>query len=107
MVLKDDLLTEMVEGNSEKKISEIKREVVVITDDKSLRTSFNQLNERNSHMAVIVDEYGALRGIVTLEDIFETLFGIEFTDESDSVEDMRKFARRRWEKRAKALGLIE
>jgi len=107
MMLKDDLLTEMVEGNSQKSISEIKREVVVITDSKSLRTAFNLLNEWNSHMAVIVDEYGALRGLITLEDIFETLFGIEFTDESDSVEDMRKFARSRWEKRAKAMGLIE
>lgn len=107
MVLKDDLLTELVEGNDKKTIADIKREIVIITDNLSLRAAFHRLNEHKGHMAVVVDEYGVLRGLITLEDIFETLFGMEFTDESDSVEDLRKFARSRWEKRAKSLGLIQ
>jgi CBS domain containing-hemolysin-like protein len=107
MILKDDLLTELVEGNEEKTVADIKRDIVVLTDNISLRSAFFSLNKRRGHMAVVVDEYGVLRGLITLEDIFETLFGMEFVDESDSIEDMRKLARSRWEKRAKALGLID
>jgi len=107
MVLKDDLLTAMVENQGPQTIKDIMREIVVIPDNLSLRKAFQKLNKRRGHMAVIVDEYGVLRGLITLEDVFETLFGMEFTDESDSVEDLRQFARRRWEERAKKLGLID
>ena len=107
MVLKDDLLTQMVEKGGDRPIKEASREIVVIPDNLSLRKAFQKLNRRKGHMAVVVDEYGVLRGLITLEDIFETLFGMEITDESDSVEDLRQFARRRWEERAKKLGLID
>jgi len=107
MVLKDDLLMELVESKESKTIADIKREIVVIPDNQSLRNAFQKMNKSKGHMAVVVDEYGSLRGLITLEDIFETLFGMEITDESDSVEDLRKFARNRWEQRAKSLGLIE
>jgi CBS domain containing-hemolysin-like protein len=107
MALKDDLLTELVENHKEKKIEDIKREIVILPDILSLRQAFLSMNEKRGHLAVVVDEHGSLRGLITLEDIFETLFGMEFTDESDSVEDLRKFARNRWEQRAKSLGLIE
>ncbi len=107
MVLKDDLLTQLVEGNGTKLVRDIKREILVLPDNLSLRTAFHKMNKKHGHMAVVVDEHGSLRGLITLEDIFETLFGMEFTDESDSVEDLRKFARNRWEQRAKSLGLIE
>lgn len=107
MVLKDDLLTQMVEGKGTNLIKEIMREVVVIPDNLSLRKAFQRLNKRRGHMAVIVDEYGTLRGLITLKDILETLFGMEFTDESDSFEDLYQFARRRWEERAKKPGLID
>jgi CBS domain containing-hemolysin-like protein len=107
MVLKDALLTELVEGNDTKTVADIKREIVILKDNLSLRSAFQLLNDKRGHMAVVIDEYGVLRGLITLEDIFETLFGIEFIDESDSIEDMRKLARSRWEERAKALGLLE
>jgi CBS domain containing-hemolysin-like protein len=107
MVLKDDLLTELVEDRYDKKVAEVKRDIVVIPDQLSLRKAFKQLNHRKGHLAVVVDEYGVLRGLITLEDIFETLFGLEITDESDAVDDLRKYARQRWEARAKKLGLIE
>ena len=107
MVLKDDLLMELVENKESQTIADIKREIVVIPDNQSLRNAFQKMNKSKGHMAVVVDEYGSLRGLITLEDIFETLFGMEITDESDSVEDLRKFARSRWEKRAKSLGLME
>jgi CBS domain containing-hemolysin-like protein len=56
---------------------------------------------------MIVDQFGNTVGLVTMEDIIETLLGLEIMDESDSIEDMQMLARQNWEKRAKRLGLIQ
>jgi len=58
------------------------------------------------HIALVMDSYGGMSGVVTMEDVIETLLGLEIVDESDSVTDMQALARRNWEKRARALGLL-
>ena len=57
-------------------------------------------------MALVVDEYGSVSGLVTMEDVIETLLGLEIMDESDNVSDLQQLARRSWEARAKRLGII-
>ncbi|HKK79183.1 MAG TPA: CBS domain-containing protein, partial [Phaeodactylibacter sp.] len=68
---------------------------------------FNRMMEKREHIALVVDEFGGMAGIVTMEDVIETLLGIEIVDEQDNIEDMQMLARRNWEKRAEVLGLLE
>lgn len=106
LVLKDDVYKEMANDNHSKLLSDIKRKVIIIERDLPIPTLFEQLIESKNHMAVVVDSYGAVSGIVTMEDIIETLLGLEIMDESDNVEDLQILARQNWENRAKRLGLI-
>jgi CBS domain containing-hemolysin-like protein len=75
--------------------------------DMPIPTLFEKLIESRNYMAVVVDNYGVVSGVVTVEDIIETLLGLEIMDESDNVADLQILARQNWETRAKRLGLID
>lgn len=107
LVLKDEVFKEMALGNGDKTLSEIKRKIIVVNRSMPIPKLFEQLVESRNHMALVVDEYGSVSGLVTMEDVIETLLGLEIMDESDNVSDLQLLARRSWEARAKRLGLIE
>jgi len=107
LVLKDEILKEMALDNKDKKLSEIKRDVLVVNRELPIPRLFEKLVESKNHMALVVDEYGSVSGLVTMEDVIETLLGLEIMDESDNVSDLQYLARKSWERRAKKLGLIE
>ncbi len=106
-VLKDELLSNMINDNGQATLREIMREILIINEQVPLPDLFNQLMEKREHIALVVDEFGGMAGIVTMEDVIETLLGIEIVDEQDNIEDMQLLARKNWEKRAKVLGLLE
>ena len=101
-ILLQDILEEL--SKKEKNnllIKSFKREVLKIPNNVTLLNLWDQLVENKEHIAIVLDEYGGLDGVVTMEDVVETLLGLEITDENDEVVDMQKYAKERWEKRQK------
>lgn len=105
-VLKDEILSNIIKGNRDIPMHSISREIMIVNEQIALPDLFNKLMERREHIALVVDEFGGMAGIVTMEDVIETLLGMEIVDELDNIEDMQLLARRNWEKRARNLGLI-
>ena len=97
----------MANDNNSKTLAEIKRNILVTNRGIPIPQLLDQLVDNKNHMALVVDEYGSVSGLVTMEDVIETLLGIEIMDESDNIEDLQMMARKSWESRAKRLGLIE
>ncbi len=107
LVLKDEVFREMAFNNGHKKLKEIKRDILVTNRDMPIPKLFEELVRNRNHMALVVDEYGTVSGLVTMEDVIETLLGFEIMDESDNVADLQLYARKSWETRARRLGIIE
>ncbi len=103
--LKTDLLAAQAQDDFHLPLSDFKRELFVIPDILSASDTFDRLIHEKSHIALVVDEYGSAQGLVTLEDVLETLIGLEITDEVDRVEDMQALARQRWRERMQAIGV--
>jgi CBS domain containing-hemolysin-like protein len=107
LVLKDEIFKEMALDNGSKKLSELKRDIIVVERNLPIPKLFEKLVESRNHMALVVDEYGSVSGIVSMEDVIETLLGMEIMDERDNVSDLQHMARKSWEARAKKLGIID
>ena len=105
-VLKDVLLLKIIKGESDKPLSAIRRELMIVNEFINIPDLFNKLMEKREHIALVVDEFGGMAGLVTMEDVIETLLGMEIVDEWDKIEDMQKLARLNWEKRARAMGIL-
>lgn len=104
-VLKDDILEELVEDHGNKTLGDLKREISIVRAEKPIPELFETFIKQRAHIALVVDDFGNTIGIVTMEDIIETLLGLEIMDESDTIEDMQIAARKNWERRAKRMGI--
>jgi len=104
-VIKSDVLLHFAKGHADTCLADIKRPLTTVPETLSLSNLFETLIGNRDHIALAVDEYGAVEGLVTLEDVVETVLGLEIVDEHDKVDDMRALARKKWEDRASALGI--
>ncbi|MEM6964169.1 MAG: hemolysin family protein [Bacteroidota bacterium] len=105
--LKDQLLAALIDNQGNAPLSSIKRELMIANETYPIPQLFDNFTEKREHIALVVDDFGGMSGLVTMEDVIETLLGLEIVDEFDKTEDMQALARLQWEKRAKDLGLLE
>ncbi|MDT8400472.1 MAG: CNNM domain-containing protein [Bacteroidales bacterium] len=106
-VLKDKIMEKIIDEEGNKPLKTIIRPVRIVNEEMPIIKLFYKLIDLKAHIAMVVDEYGTVSGLVTMEDVFETLIGLEIVDEMDNVEDMQALARKNWEERARRLGLIK
>ncbi len=104
-VLKDELLIEIINGHGPRPLKMLQRKIPVVYSGLNIPKLYSLLFDQNEHIALVVDEYGGTAGIVTLEDVIETILGIEIVDEMDNIEDLQKTARERWKERARRMGI--
>ncbi len=105
-VLKDSIYLAAAQGRQKEALGTFCRKLTVVPEGLSVASLFEKLLAEREHIALVVDEYGGVDGVVTMEDVLETLIGLEIVDEADATEDMREMARRRWRERRKALGTL-
>ncbi len=104
-VLKDQVYKAIIEDGGRDSITTLMRDLVPVPQSTTLHRLIDLMLERREPIAMVVDEFGGLEGLVTMEDAMETLLGLEIMDEMDTSKDMQDLARRRWRKRAEAMGL--
>lgn len=95
IILRRDVLTALAENKEKQKLSELMRPVHFVAEAMALDRILEMFLERRQHLFVVIDEYGGLAGVLTLEDVLEEILGTEIVDELDQVTDMRELARRR------------
>ena len=105
-ILKDDVLEEMLDEKGSEPLSILKREIEITSMTTPIPKLFETFVDKRMHLSIVVDEFGNTVGLVTMEDIIETLLGLEIMDESDNIADMQLLARQNWEKRARKIGII-
>lgn len=103
-VLTRDILFAGLRDGKDRTISDFAREIHRIGEDTDLDALFDLLMESEAHIALVEDEFGGTAGLVTMEDVIETLLGTEIVDESDVAEDLQSVARLRAVRRRKAGG---
>ncbi len=94
-------------GCGGKQLGAIMRPVHVVLNTLMLPKAFEQMMANRLQLAMVVDEYGTVQGILTLEDVFEHLVGEEIVDEADHTTDMQELAFERWEEWKERHGVIE
>jgi CBS domain containing-hemolysin-like protein len=94
---------DMLEFADDQTAADIMKPVKVISDKISVEQLMSQLIRERQHMALVYDEYGSWMGLVTMEDVIESIIGQPIMDETDDIPNMRRFAKRRWEHKQKQL----
>ncbi len=105
-VMSRDILLAALEGKTTRQLRQLSREVYIIPENAELDNALDQFLERRQHLFIAVDEYGGVEGLITMEDVLETILGVEIVDEADKVIDLRELANKRRDERIARLGTL-
>ena len=97
-VLKDTILEKIIQKKGTLKLKDIKRKIIKVNYESKVPILFDRLLREREHISLATDKNGIIMGLVTLEDIIETVFGLEIVDESDTVVDLQVLARQKGNK---------
>jgi CBS domain containing-hemolysin-like protein len=104
--LKDKLHTSLLHDKGNEPLKSIMREIIIIHESFPVPDLFKLFLEKREHIALVVDEFGGMAGIITMEDVIETLLGTEIIDEADHTVDMQALAKEKWKQRVRKHGLV-
>ena len=102
-VLRQTILEKLAEDKFSQRLSDIVRPVLTFPENEPVAKIWEKLLAKKEHISVIIDEYGCFRGIVTMEDVIETMLRTEIVDDTDTVTDMQALAREKWQEQQNAL----
>jgi len=105
-VLKDEVLAAGLRGQGDESLQSFRRELITVEQNYPIPKLFNRFLENREHMSLVVDDQNNMLGIVTMEDVIETLLGMDIADESDADHGIRDVARENWKLRAIKAGII-
>lgn len=100
-ILRMDALQLMADDKFDRTLSEIRRDVASYGEDTTIDKIWDDMLSSKEQIAVIINDYGSFQGLITMEDIIETILGDEIVDESDVVTDMQQYALEKWQKQHK------
>lgn len=95
-VFRQDVFELLADDKHGTLVKALKREIIVVPESIPALRAWDRMIQQREHIALVVDEYGGTAGIITMEDIIETLLGFEIMDEKDSISDMQEFARNKY-----------
>jgi len=104
-ILNSDVLEKLAKGSRNLKLKDLKRPIMFFFEDFSIPKLFEELLLKKEHIALIVNEYGGMQGLATMEDIIETILGLEIMDEKDIEVNMQELAKKKWKIRKKNLNI--